>query len=321
MSTELNRRGFLSLAGGTGVAAAAAVVGGAPAPAHALPAASAAYAASNPSAKRRIYKTLKIGMVKEPKLSMTDQFKMLRDIGFDGIELNAPGNDIDAVLKASEAAGLPIDGTVDSIHWNIRLSDPDPAVQEKGFEGLIAGIRETKALGGNTILLVPGKVTDPEKENQQQVWDRSIKHIRRALPLAAELGVYIAIENVWNGFNYLHDGPNDQTADLMAKYIDVIDSPWVAMQFDIGNHQKYGNPAQWIRTLGSRRIVKLDIKDWGGPKKTFTKIGEGDIDWPAVRQALDDIGYTGWCAAEVAGGDRNRLAEVSKNMDKYLLGM
>lgn len=315
---SINRRGFLGIAG---AAAAGAAVTVPAATSQALPAASAAYAASNPSARRRIYKSLKIGMVKEPKLSMTDQFKMLRDVGFDGIELNAPGNDVDAVLKASEAAGLPIDGTVYKDHWNIRLSDPDPAVQEKSFEGFMEGIRQTKALGGNTILLVPGKVNDPERENQQQVWDRSIKHIRRALPLCAELGVYIAIENVWNGFNYLHDGPSDQTADLMARYIDVIDSPWVAMQFDIGNHQKYGNPAQWIRTLGSRRIVKLDVKDWGGPEKKFTKIGEGDIDWPDVRKALEEIGYTGWAAAEVAGGDRNRLAEVSKNMDKYLLGM
>ena len=277
--STFNRRAFL---GSSGAAALAATTTASASTAE-FRGASAAYEASAPSTKRRIYKSLKIGMVREPKMSLADKFKMVRDVGFDGIELNAPGNDIDEVLKASEAAGLPVDGTVDSVHWDVRLSDPDPAVQKKAFEALLAGIKETKAIGGSTILLVPGKVTDPQKENQQQVWDRSIEHIRRALPLCAELGIYIAIENVWNAFNYIHDGPSDQTADMMAKYIDVIDSPWVAMQFDIGNHQKYGNPAQWIRTLGRRRIVTLDAKDWGGHEKKFTKIGEGDIDWPEVR--------------------------------------
>jgi hexulose-6-phosphate isomerase len=86
------------------------------------------------------------------------------------------------------------------------------------------------------------------------------------------------------------------------------------MQFDIGNHQKYGKPAEWIRTLG-RRIVKLDVKDWG-VQAGWAKIGEGDIDWADVRRALVEIGYTGWAAAEVGGGGKDRLAEVSRNMDK-----
>ncbi len=310
MSPELGRRSFLFAA--TALAAA----GHAPTLAEDAPASPA-----GSSANRRIYKSLKIGMVKEPGLSLTDRFKLLRDVGFDGVEMDVPGLDVHETRKAIEASGLPVDGTVGNFHWKIRLSDANPQVRQQSFELFCEGIRQTHAIGAHSMLLVPGRVSDPTHENQQQVWDRSLDAIRRALPLAAELGVYIAIENVWNGFNYLHDGPADQTADLFAKYIDTIDSPWVAMQFDIGNHQKYGNPAQWIRTLGSRRIVKLDVKDWGGPKKTFTKIGEGDVDWPAVRQALADIGYTGWAAAEVGGGNRDRLAEIARNMDKYLLGL
>ena len=47
-------------------------------------------------------------------------------------------------------------------------------------------------------------------------------------------------------------------------------------------------------------------------------IGEGSEDWPAVRKALADVGYTGWATAEVAGGDEKWLAEVSERMDKVL---
>jgi hexulose-6-phosphate isomerase len=166
-------------------------------------------------------------------------------------------------------------------------------------------------VGGNTVLLVVGRGSDgPEEE----IWPRSIENISKALPLAAELGVYIAIENVWNQFLYDHDGDSRQTADKFAKYVDEFNSPWIGMQYDIGNHWKYGDAAEWIRTLG-KRIVKLDLKGFSRADNKFTKITEGDIDWKGVQKALRDIGYTGWAAAEVAGGDLDRLREVSGNMD------
>jgi hexulose-6-phosphate isomerase len=61
----------------------------------------------------------------------------------------------------------------------------------------------------------------------------------------------------------------------------------------------------------------LDVKDWGR-ESGFCKIGDGDVDWAAVRTALNDIGFTGWAAAEVGGGGRERLAEISQRMDVAL---
>ena len=133
--------------------------------------------------------------------------------------------------------------------------------------------------------------------------------------MASDLGVYIAIENVWNHFLYDHEGDQTQTADKYVKFVDELNSPWVGMQFDIGNHWKYGSMGDWIRQLG-RRIVKLDLKGFSRAEDKFTKIGEGDLDWADVRKALLEINYTGWAAAEVGGGDAARLKEISKNMDK-----
>src|SRR5690606_3569241 len=140
--------------------------------------------------------------------------------------------------------------------------------------------------------------------------------IRQVLPLAARLGVIIALENVWNSMFYEHDGPSDQSADRLAAFVDRFDSPYLGVQFDIGNHQKYGRPGDWIRTLG-KRIVKLDVKDWG-TEGGFVKIGDGDVDWSDVRKALEEINYTGWAAAEVAGGGRERMADISRRMDEAL---
>ena len=148
------------------------------------------------------------------------------------------------------------------------------------------------------------------------MWDRSIEQIHLALPLAAELGVHILIENVWNGFCYDPSGGNDQSADQLAAYIDAISSPWVGAYFDIGNHQRYAQPATWIRTLG-RRLTRCHVKDWS-VKNSWQDIGKGDVDWPAVRSALSDIGFTGWCTAEVGGGGEDRLREIKAQMERVL---
>ncbi|MCH1502309.1 MAG: sugar phosphate isomerase/epimerase, partial [Verrucomicrobiales bacterium] len=194
----------------------------------------------------------------------------------------------------------------------VRHTDPDAAVRAKALEALKEGLRQTKAVGGHTLLLVVGHGKDgPEKE----IWPRSIENIAKAIPLAAELGVAIAIENVWNHFCYDHEGVAGQNAEKFVRYVDEFNSPWVGMQFDIGNHWKYGSMGDWIRALG-KRVIKLDVKGFSRKANKFTKIGEGDLDFTDVCKALTEINFHGWCAAEVGGGDIARLKEVSANMDR-----
>ncbi len=259
----------------------------------------------------RIYKTLKIGMIRV-KGSLTDKFKAAKEAGFEAVELNAPGIDVAEALTAIKESGLPVDGNVNSGHWNVRHTDKDPEVRAKALEALKEGLRQTRAVGGHTLLLVVGHGKDgPERE----IWDRSVENIAKAVPLAAELGVSIAIENVWNHFCYDHDGDSNQSAEKLVKYVDEFRSPWVGMQYDLGNHWKYGPTGDWLRALG-KRVVKLDIKGFSRATGKFTKIGEGDVDWPDVCKALYEINFHGWCAAEVGGGDVERLKEVVGNMNK-----
>ena len=258
-------------------------------------------------------KTLKIGMIRVPG-SLTDKFKAAKQAGFEGVELNTPGIEIEAAKQAASESGLIIDGTVGGYHWSIRHSDPDRKVRDDALEKLKAGIAETADCGADTMLLVPAHGKDG---SDAEVYERSLASIRQALPVAEERGVAILIENVRNEFLYDKDGGSDQTADQLAGFIDAFDSPWVGVQFDIGNHWKFGDPAAWIRTLGPR-IKKLDIKGFSRQTGKFTKITEGDIDWPSVERALRDIGFTGWLAAEVGGGDLARLKEVSQHMEQAL---
>ena len=269
--------------------------------------------AAEPSATKTIYKSLKIGMVRV-KGSLTEKFLAAKEAGFDGIEMNAPGMNVEETRKAIKDSGLPVDGTVCSGHWTVRHTSPEAATRAAALKSLKTALRDTKAVGGNTVLLVVGKGEDGTEE---EIWERSVANISQALPLAAELGVYIVIENVWNQFLYDHAGDSTQTAEKFIEYVDEFNSPWVGMQFDVGNHWKYGDMAQWTRDLG-KRIVKLDVKGFSREKNTFTKITEGDVDWKGVQKALKEIGFTGWEAAEVGGGELERLREVSRNMDAAL---
>jgi hexulose-6-phosphate isomerase len=116
---------------------------------------------------------------------------------------------------------------------------------------------------------------------------------------------------------YDHDAPPEQGAELFVKFVDSFNSPWVGMYYDIGNHWKYGQPSEWIRTFG-RRCVKLDVKGFSRAKNKFVDItsADDDIPWENVRKALDDIDFTGWATAEVGGGDLKRLTLVREQMQR-----
>ena len=264
-----------------------------------------------------IKKSLKFEMFQNNELSIEEKFKILKEIGFDGVEIESPNDlDLDDIIAARDKTGLEIPGVIDSVHWKKPLSDPDPNIREEGRAALETALYDAKAYGSTTVLLVPAVVK--KGISYKDAYNRSQAEIHKTIPLAHKLGVKIAIENLWNNFLY---SPLE-----MARYIDELESPMVGSYFDVGNVVNYGWPEQWIRILNNR-IMKLDIKEYSrekrdkkGPYTGFeVPLGEGDCDWPAVIAALQEIGYNGWGSAEVKGGNRARLVEISKRMDSIFL--
>jgi hexulose-6-phosphate isomerase len=134
------------------------------------------------------------------------------------------------------------------------------------------------------------------------------------IPTAEKTGVVIALENVWNNL-WL-------TPALFANFIASFDNPWVKCYFDIGNHVKFARPEQWIRTLG-KLIVKLHVKDFVIDRNSprggkFVDIRDGQVNWPAVRQEIDALGYNGWMTIEGSGG--LPLEEQSRRLDLIIAG-
>jgi len=236
------------------------------------------------------------------------RFQLLKEAGFEGVELLSPNEfDRDEVLRARDSTGLVIHGISGSKHWDNPLSSPDPAVVERGLAAIRTSILDCKAYGGTTVLLVPAVVN--AKVSHREAYARSQANIRKVIPDAEAAGVQIAIEEVWNKFLL--------SAPEMARYIDEFGTPTVGAYFDVGNVVEYGYPQEWIRDLG-KRILKIHIKEYAKARRFSYPLGEGEIQWPAVRSALVDVGYDGWITAEVPMGDLEAMKDVVRRMDKIL---
>jgi hexulose-6-phosphate isomerase len=303
-----DRRTFLKM-----LATAAAVV----------PGASALAAQSTPSPAQSgggIRKSVLISMLPRAR-SYAERFAMAREAGFEAVEMQTVTSEEEAaqIRDAAKTANLRIHSVMNSDHWRLPLSSDDPTVVAGSVKGMETSLRNAKLWGADAVLLVPAVVD--AKTSYKDAWTRSQKVIReRLLPLARDLKVVIAVEEVWNKFLL---SPLE-----FARYVDEFESPFVKAYFDVGNVVFYAFPQDWIRTLGSR-IVKVHLKDFRLDRRagqfTWPNIGEGDIDWPEVRRAFSEIKYSGFMTTEL-GGARNGedpltyLKDVASRVDRFLAG-
>jgi hexulose-6-phosphate isomerase len=282
----MNRRSFLKVAAGVTTSAAFLP--------HVLAAAS----------KRNLRKAIMYSTI-GLKGTVLEKFRAMKEAGFEGVEPMG-GMDRDEVLAAFKATGLKAASVCCHTHWVKPLSAPDEATRKIGFDGLALSLRDAQAYGATSVLLVPGVARNGV--SYQQCFERSIVEIRKAIPVAKETGVKIAIENVGNNFI--------TTPEQAVEYLDALKSEWVGWHFDIGNAGRVGPAERWIQVLG-KRILRIHVKDYSAKPadptgNTRPKLLDGDTNWPAVMKALDGAGYTGWAISEQPG---NQAADVETARD------
>jgi L-ribulose-5-phosphate 3-epimerase len=273
-------------------------------------------AQTSPSATSPAPLPIKKGVLVDmlPKqLSYLDRFRLAREVGFEALQVNTTPDPKEAeeIKQAAASAGIRIDSVMNMAHWKWPLSSADPAVVEKSLDGMRTSLNNAKLWGARYVLLVPAVVN--AQTSYRDAWQRSQVQIKKLIPLAEQLNVVIALEEVWNKFLL---SPIE-----FAIYLDQFSSPWVKAWFDVGNVVFYGYPQDWIRTLGPR-IVDMHVKDFKRQDDCYrwVNLGEGDVDWTEVRKALTEIGYSGTATTELQGGDEAYLRDLSQRFDRLVLG-
>jgi L-ribulose-5-phosphate 3-epimerase len=267
----MNRRRFLKFALG-GAAATALTISAAP--------------------KRNLRKAIMHSTI-GVKGSVLEKYRAMKAAGFEGVEPMG-GMDREEVLAALKETGLQAASVCCHTHWVKPLSAPDEVTRKIGFDGLVQSLEDAKAYGASSVLLVPGVVRDGV--TYRECFDRSIVEIKKAIPVARDARVKIAIENVGNNFI--------MSPEQAVEYLDAINSEWVGWHFDIGNAGRVGPAEKWINAVG-KRILKIHVKDFsakpaapGAKSGGRPKLLDGDTNWPAVMKALDDASYSGWGISE-----------------------
>jgi hexulose-6-phosphate isomerase len=244
------------------------------------------------------------------RMSLKECMQLAKDAGFDGIELNydletdlspkSTTKEYTAIRKLAEQIGIEISGICSFLYWPYPLTSNDPKERARGME--LAGLMAQAAydLGTENVLVVPGAVHMPWRKDHDptpnDVCDRRAKEaIGKLAPIAERLKVYLNIENIFfNGFL--------MTPDEMNRFVDSFDNEYVKIHFDTGNIMMFQYPEHWIPILGNR-IKNVHLKEF--TKKgtdfsleTFRPLLDGTTNWPAVIEAFDQVGYSGYLTFE-----------------------
>lgn len=243
-----------------------------------------------------------------PNQSLKESFALAKDAGFEGVEvaldevgeisLTSTEAELAAVKRQAQDCGIELYSVASGLYWGNWLNADCDKERARAKDIVKKQLDTAKALGCDTILVIPGCVNadfvDPNRiVDYKTTYERSFEAMNELKEYAEKVGVSIGLENVWNKF---------LTSPVeMREFIDKIGSDFVGSYLDIGNVLFNGYPEHWIRILGDK-IKKVHFKDYrkaAGGLHGFVDLLAGDINWPEVTKALAEVGYDGWVTAEM----------------------
>ncbi len=212
-------------------------------------------------------------------------FAVAKQIGLDGVQisLNTAADhehlrklDIQQAYKeAARQAGVQVGGLA------IGLLNQIPYKSDSRTEAWVQdSVDVAKALGVKNVLLA--FFSNNDLKNDSQGTKVVIERLKAVAPKAEKAGVVLGIESWLSAPEHL-------------AILDAVGSPAVKVYYDVCNSSDMGYDIfKEIRDLGKDRICEIHLKENGA------LIGQGKVDLPKVRQAIEDIGYTGWLQIEGA---------------------
>lgn len=150
------------------------------------------------------------------------------------------------------------------------------------------------AAAGADVLLVPFFEKNAIETSEEL--DKAAEALNELVEPAEQTGVTLGVESSLN-------------ADQLEYLLDALTgSPNVKVYYDTANaFARKLDPVTFIRDLGPGRIAQVHFKDVrvtsGQPPEFDIPLGNGDVDFRGVMQALRAVEYDGWVVIEAGGGD------------------
>jgi D-psicose/D-tagatose/L-ribulose 3-epimerase len=230
-------------------------------------------------------------------------FEMLRDAGFDGVEIPIFDQEVEkyaALGERLEAIGL------ERLAVAARGPDDNPLAENRSaaVAATRANLESAAALGAPIIcgpLGAPLGVFTGSGPLPEEL-DRAAAYLEEVAPYADEAGVTIALEYLNRFEMYLTN-----TAADLASLVRRVGHPRIRMMYDTFHaHIEEKDPAEAIRACADVLVhVHLSENDRSTP-------GAGQVAWGQTFAALREIGYDGWLVIEAFGDALPELAGATK---------
>lgn len=246
----------------------------------------------------------------ENGMPIPEALETAKRCGYEGLEVifgagvvpvDVREKDVKGWLDVAEKLGMKMESVASGNFWTMALGHPDAARRREAVGFMDKYLRFAGWLGVKVALTIPGWVAVPWDPNMpvipyDQAWELATDSIWRCIGAAERANVVIGIENVWNWFL------SDPVA--MRTFVDQYRHPLVGVYFDVANCLINGFPEHWLKIL-RHRVAGVHFKNFrrqdcaGGLHGFGERLDDGDVNWPEVCAALEEITYDGPITAEL----------------------
>lgn len=256
--------------------------------------------------------------------------ELIKNAGFNGVELwlgevpwfemTTSDTEVRELRRKVESAGLVVSNVSTGLHWKYPLSSRDSRVREQGIRIVERQIETASLLGTDAVLVVAGLVTEETPYNE--VYSRTVETLKKLAVAAERTHVRIGCENCNSEHRFLIS-PRE-----FWQFLNDVGSPSVGIHLDVGNIHDTGYAEQWIEMHGPR-ITRIHVKDVMRKRgrcgtSVYTNLFLGDNNWPAIRAAIERVGYDGWLVAEMEARYRfapdQQFYDTARALDRVIAG-